>query len=85
MMLIFRMQHTSLCAPSRCTAKAIHAYFQNGTLPVPGTVCEADLVPFESFEIPPLKEDIARASDLDYDIDSALLHLMLAPMMPASF
>lgn len=79
------MQHTSLSAPSRCTARAIQAYFQDGTLPVPGTVCEADFVPFENFEIPPLKEDIAKAGDLDDGLNSALLHLMLAPVILASF
>ncbi|KAJ7612713.1 TAP-like protein-domain-containing protein [Roridomyces roridus] len=34
--------HTSLVAPSLCTHGALAAYFQNGTLPAPGTVCAAD-------------------------------------------
>lgn len=34
------MQHCSLAAPSLCTAKAIRAYFRNGTLPEPGTMCD---------------------------------------------
>ncbi|KAF7875269.1 hypothetical protein EAF04_002441 [Stromatinia cepivora] len=38
--------HTSLTAPSICTAKIIRAYFQEGALPDRGTVCEVDWVPF---------------------------------------
>ncbi|KAF4181789.1 hypothetical protein CNMCM8927_002666 [Aspergillus lentulus] len=37
--------HTTLAAPSLCVSKAIRAYFQNGVLPDPGTVCSADLKP----------------------------------------
>ncbi|KZV89518.1 hypothetical protein EXIGLDRAFT_721388 [Exidia glandulosa HHB12029] len=32
--------HCSLAATSLCTSKYIRAYFRNGTLPAPGTVCE---------------------------------------------
>ncbi|KAI0105366.1 alpha/beta-hydrolase [Hypoxylon sp. NC0597] len=39
--------HTSLSAASVCTARYIRAYFQNGTLPKPGTICEPDYQPFE--------------------------------------
>ncbi|KAI5918439.1 alpha/beta-hydrolase [Camillea tinctor] len=38
--------HTSLSAASTCTAGHIHAYFQNGTLPGPSTICEPDEMPF---------------------------------------
>ncbi|KAI8968146.1 alpha/beta-hydrolase [Trametes punicea] len=38
--------HCSLSAPSLCTAKHVRAYMVNGTLPEPGTVCEADELPF---------------------------------------
>ena len=38
--------HCSLAAPSVCTARRVRAYFQNGTLPEEGAVCEADEVPF---------------------------------------
>ncbi|KAM6503183.1 TAP-like domain containing protein, partial [Amanita muscaria] len=31
--------HSSLAAPSTCTAKYVRAYFENGTLPQGGTVC----------------------------------------------
>ncbi|KAJ5788753.1 hypothetical protein N7457_003743 [Penicillium paradoxum] len=37
--------HTTLAAPSICVAKAIRHYFQTGTLPMVGTICEADLKP----------------------------------------
>jgi hypothetical protein len=33
------LQHTSLAGTSPCTAQALAAYFQNGTLPAAGTVC----------------------------------------------
>ncbi|KAI1137656.1 alpha/beta-hydrolase [Hypoxylon sp. FL0543] len=39
--------HTSLSAASTCTAGYIRAYFQNGTLPKPGTTCEPDYYPFD--------------------------------------
>ncbi|KAK7949077.1 uncharacterized protein PG986_009963 [Apiospora aurea] len=42
--------HASVAAPSACSARAIRAYFQNGTLPAPGTHCDQD---FELFEDPP--------------------------------
>ena len=42
------MQHTSLSGFSTCTAEAIHAYFANGTLPAPGTLCQTDTVIFEN-------------------------------------
>lgn len=38
--------HTIPATPSLCSAKYIRAYFQNGTLPDDGTVCEVDEVPF---------------------------------------
>lgn len=39
-------QHTSLAAPSICTAKAVRSYFQEGVLPEDGTRCEPELLPF---------------------------------------
>lgn len=41
-------QHTSLAAPSMCTAKAVHAYFQEGVLPLDGTRCDPELLPFDT-------------------------------------
>ncbi|KAH8173725.1 alpha/beta hydrolase fold domain-containing protein [Sarocladium implicatum] len=39
--------HTSLAAPSTCTALHIRSYFQEGILPPPGTECEPDKLPFD--------------------------------------
>ncbi|KLU86095.1 hypothetical protein MAPG_05114 [Magnaporthiopsis poae ATCC 64411] len=38
--------HTTLAAPSTCTAGRIRAYFQDGQLPPRGTECEPDQLPF---------------------------------------
>lgn len=38
--------HTSHATPSLCTAKVVREYFQTGTLPVPGTVCQPERKPF---------------------------------------
>ncbi|KAM0335137.1 hypothetical protein ACHAQA_000177 [Verticillium albo-atrum] len=38
--------HTFLAAPSKCTEKYILEYFQDGTLPEPGTECEGNSEPF---------------------------------------
>ncbi|KAI0665893.1 alpha/beta-hydrolase [Trametes maxima] len=38
--------HCSLSAPSLCTAKHVRAYFENGTVPEPGTMCEVEELPF---------------------------------------
>ncbi|KAE8381941.1 TAP-like protein-domain-containing protein [Aspergillus bertholletiae] len=35
--------HTTLSMPSLCTAKAVRAYFMNGTLPAEGTICQTDV------------------------------------------
>ncbi|KAF2662918.1 hypothetical protein K491DRAFT_7274 [Lophiostoma macrostomum CBS 122681] len=40
--------HTSLAAPSKCTAKYIQAYLNDGTLPPVNTTCEVDLLPFQT-------------------------------------
>ncbi|PMD36998.1 hypothetical protein L207DRAFT_392332, partial [Hyaloscypha variabilis F] len=34
--------HTGLSMPSRCTAKYIRGFFQEGEMPVEGMVCEGD-------------------------------------------
>lgn len=39
--------HTSLSAPSTCTAKAIRAYFQEGIVPAPDTTCAPNVLPFD--------------------------------------
>ena len=40
--------HTSTSQPSLCTAKAIRAYFVNGTLPKEGTICPSSEPTFAS-------------------------------------
>ncbi|KAJ6548180.1 Alpha/Beta hydrolase protein [Mycena vulgaris] len=50
--------HTSLGAPSMCFYGYLRQYFQNGTLPAPGTVCKPDGVLF-----PPAAGVAARAPD----------------------
>ncbi|TVY41362.1 Tripeptidyl aminopeptidase [Lachnellula subtilissima] len=71
--------HTSLSAPSKCTAKIIRAYFQNGTLPAPDTVCEPDLTPFEPYNA---TSSIAESCD-DHELNVALFELMKAPVVGA--
>jgi hypothetical protein len=43
--------HGSLAAPSSCTARVVRAYFRDGVLPDPGTVCEQDVALFG--DLPP--------------------------------
>lgn len=38
--------HVSHATPSLCTAKIVRDYFQTGTLPAPGTVCQPEMKPF---------------------------------------
>jgi len=38
--------HTALNNPSSCIQNYEAAYFNNGTLPPPGTVCQPDQQPF---------------------------------------
>ncbi len=38
--------HTTIVAPSVCTAGYVRDYFLTGTLPKNGTVCEPDELPF---------------------------------------
>ncbi|KAG9239741.1 TAP-like protein-domain-containing protein, partial [Amylocarpus encephaloides] len=71
--------HTSLSAPSRCTARAIRAYFQSRKLPDEETVCEADLSPFDPWDIQKL--GMNSDSSEDGELDEALLKLMSAPIV----
>ena len=36
------IQHSSLAAPSTCTARYVREYFRSGNLPAAGTVCQED-------------------------------------------
>lgn len=42
--------HCSITAPSVCVAKSVKNYFQTGDLPAAGTVCQADVKPFDDVE-----------------------------------
>lgn len=42
-------QHCSISQPSKCTIDATRAYFENGTLPAAGTVCEPDFNVFANY------------------------------------
>ncbi|KFY37283.1 hypothetical protein V494_04825 [Pseudogymnoascus sp. VKM F-4513 (FW-928)] len=39
--------HTTLSTPSTCIANHIREYFQTGAVPVKGTVCKPDTIPFQ--------------------------------------
>jgi hypothetical protein len=53
--------HCSLAAPSTCSVRYIREYFQNGTLPANGTVCDSD---FDLFEFPGLNEGVMGLDEL---------------------
>jgi hypothetical protein len=42
-----QLQHGVMNHPSACTIKAIHDYFNDGTLPKVGTTCEPDQTGFQ--------------------------------------
>lgn len=43
--------HCSIAAPSLCTAGHVRAYFRDGALPPPGTVCEVDQTVFPADDV----------------------------------
>jgi TAP-like protein len=43
--------HCSIAQPSVCTSKAIQAYFVNGTVPAPGTVCQPTIQLFSNITV----------------------------------
>ncbi|EJD44688.1 hypothetical protein AURDEDRAFT_103901 [Auricularia subglabra TFB-10046 SS5] len=68
--------HCSLAAPSLCTAKYIRAYFREGTLPPPGTVCEVEgdvFPPDEQKEddVSVLQEEDRRVRDVARELSAA--------------
>lgn len=58
--------HTSLAAPSVCTARAVRDYFQTGALPRDGATCEPEILPFD---LP--GHSMAGASDEDMELAEA--------------
>lgn len=51
-------QHTSFGQPSVCTAKAVRTYFENGTLPLPGTKCQPDVELFSDWNATDVLEPV---------------------------
>ncbi|KAJ5151287.1 Peptidase S33 tripeptidyl aminopeptidase-like C-terminal [Penicillium canariense] len=74
--------HTTIAAPSLCVAKAIRDYFQSGSLPAAGTLCEADLKPL----IGPLnkvhRQDLGHADGKLMDALMAELEHGFFPRLP---
>jgi hypothetical protein len=68
----------SMSTPSKCTAKAIRAYFQNGTLPAPDTLCDPDFVPFDQWNSTTISASKEYLND-DQELEAALLKLMVGP------
>ncbi|EPE06209.1 alpha beta hydrolase fold family [Ophiostoma piceae UAMH 11346] len=65
--------HTSLSAPSTCTAKAIRNYFQHGILPQPDTKCQPNMLPFD---LPaPASESVSGVDAADAELAASLLEL----------
>ena len=70
-----RDQHTSLAQPSVCVGKAIQAYFDNGTLPVAGKICEPSAPAFRSSDAQVTAPSASKRSLLEGD-DAMLLDAM---------
>jgi hypothetical protein len=63
--------HTTLSAASTCTAKYVRGYFQHGTLPDPGTVCEPNKTPFEAAFFPDeSRHDQGHDDDVTFAIET---------------
>jgi len=61
--------HTTLSTASGCTARYVRAYFQHGTLPPEGAVCEPDTTPFGDGDVAAVAD---RHRDHDDDDDDEL-------------
>ncbi|WZH44368.1 Ribosome biogenesis protein RLP24 [Fusarium acuminatum] len=70
--------HCSAAAPSSCSIRYIREYFQNGTLPAPGTECDSD---YDLFEMPKLGEEVTGLDELS----SVALMLAREVEIPRSF
>ncbi|KAK1221313.1 hypothetical protein PQX77_015885 [Marasmius sp. AFHP31] len=59
--------HSSVNAPSVCTAKVVREYFVSGTLPEQGTICPMDGTPFDdpSATNVTLRRDLMSAEDVE--------------------
>jgi hypothetical protein len=61
--------------PSRCTAKYIRGFFQEGKMPVEGMVCEGDLEPFQPWDSASRSEEGGEREDKE--LDEVLVALMV--------
>ncbi|KAK7040316.1 hypothetical protein VNI00_009784 [Paramarasmius palmivorus] len=67
--------HASIGSPSICTNNAIRAYFVNGTLPEPGTVCPSFINPFSTNSTTEsMKRELSDAGFAEEDIE--LMHTL---------
>ncbi|KAJ7083873.1 Alpha/Beta hydrolase protein [Mycena epipterygia] len=66
--------HASITAPSLCTAGYFRQYFQNGTLPPPGTVCPVEAALFPA---PPNSTAATRRSALSAEDEGLLTALKI--------
>lgn len=60
------VQHASLGLPSACSLRHSRAYWQNGTVPPPSTVCKVDAPPFSDITW----DDVLR--DMDDDAEGVM-------------
>ncbi|KAH7029557.1 Alpha/Beta hydrolase protein [Microdochium trichocladiopsis] len=75
--------HTTLSAPSACTAAHIRAYFQNGTLPADGEACEPDYHPFEDIPlVDPASQRGRMYRDAREELSAASLGLCRSQWLP---
>ncbi|KAF8994596.1 TAP-like protein-domain-containing protein [Cyathus striatus] len=78
--------HCSLVAPSVCTQKYVREYFQDGTLPKPGTVCPVDEEIFSSTQgsIHSSQTQLSEGrSELDNSLLQAIRSISLSYNIPA--
>ena len=81
-----QQQHGSISAPSLCTTKYVRQYFTDGTLPKPGTVCEADLDPFDSdFVKEGSTEDVQGRLQVDMDEEDKQLMSAIRELSSSQF
>jgi len=70
--------HCSSSATSLCTSKAVRAYFRNGTMPDPGTVCEVESSIFGE-SVP---SDFASLGEEDIELLNASKQLQMDYFIP---
>lgn len=56
-------KHASIGLPSACSLKAMRAYWNDGTMPEPGTVCKVDAPPFSNITWDDVLRDLDGGED----------------------